>query len=249
MSVVACEYEDVKNPAGFFSRAAGSCRTICRDGSGESLLALCRDIYERDGEKPALFPVGAATLSAVSRRKADFCRICGLLAPDFDTLELFNDKARVGVLARSLGIPVPQTYSVGESFEFPVVVKPVCGEKAGLSAPQRYVIAGNRDELLTAYEHFEKITGHGTRDSGISFGRAARAAPCLRRTVWFWLISVTGVCANIPCPADRPAAARKSMRRSFWMRPKKLVEAQRFFRALQCLNSRRTGTGSTVCLR
>lgn len=227
VSVVACEYEDVKNPAGFFSRAAGSCRTICRDGSGESLLALCRDVYERDGEKPALFPVGAATLSAVSRRKADFCRICGLLAPDFDTLELFNDKARVGVLARSLGIPVPQTYSVGESFEFPVVVKPVCGEKAGLSAPQRYVIAVNRDELLTAYEHFEKITGTvpviqeylsgGGAGCSVLAKKGMVLAHICHRRVREYPVSggPSSCCEKIDAPQLLEAA-------------KKLVEAQRF---------------------
>ena len=158
--VIACEYDDIKNPAGFFSRGVFEREVISREmQGGTGLFQLCKRIAEKTGEKPALFPVGAKTLEYVSGAASQLKSVCGLLVPSPEQLDFFNDKARICEFARSLGIAVPRAYSLNESFDFPVVVKPVCGEKAGLSAAARYVIARDREKLVAAAKNFENITG------------------------------------------------------------------------------------------
>lgn len=157
--VIACEYDDIEDPAGFFSRGIAQCETLSRENYESELFSLCGRVYEKTGQKPALMPVGAKTLEIVCRSRAMYESVCGLLVPDIEQLELFNDKSRTAALAQSLGIPVPHQYGIDDKIVFPVVVKPICGEKAGLAAAQRYIIAKDMAGLENAYSHFLEITG------------------------------------------------------------------------------------------
>ena len=124
----------------------------------ETLSALCRSCEET----PVLLPVGAKTLGLLASPEGHaaldgLCRIC---LPTAEALDLANDKARLAALARQLGVPVPEEYfpKTTEDFDrlpYPVVLKPTCGEKQGLSAEQRYVIA---KDAKTAQEAFERFT-------------------------------------------------------------------------------------------
>lgn len=160
MRVIACEYDDIKILRDFFRAVFLSVRLFlgkCK--AGRDFFSCVKRIAEKTGEKPALFPVGAKTLEYVSGAASQLKSVCGLLVPSPEQLDFFNDKARICEFARSLGIAVPRAYSLNESFDFPVVVKPVCGEKAGLSAAARYVIARDREKLVAAAKNFENITG------------------------------------------------------------------------------------------
>ncbi|MBP3480532.1 MAG: ATP-grasp domain-containing protein [Clostridia bacterium] len=157
--VIACEYDDIKNPAGFFSRGVSERAVISRDAENGGLFSLCKKVAEKTGERPVLFPVGAKTLEFVSAAASRLKSVCGLLVPSPEQLDFFNDKAQVCEFAKSLGIAVPRAYNIDEDIGFPAVVKPVCGEKAGLGAAERYMIVRDRAQLLSALKHFEKITG------------------------------------------------------------------------------------------
>ena len=113
-------------------------------GYADQLLAL---VQRHD--HPVLFPVGVATLNTVSRAREAFAPWCDFLIAPPDVLERVNDKEAVHQRAAELGLPVPKAY-YGAPDRYPVIVKPHCGEKFGLTAADRYVIANNPSELSKA---------------------------------------------------------------------------------------------------
>lgn len=167
VQVIACEQPGTYKPVGFASRAAWQCYELPEGDVADGLLALCRDVTSRCGEKPALLPVGARTLAAVAGAREVFDEVAGLCILDPGQLALLNDKAALAQLAQRLGIAVPQSFSpeLGESVAhfaarapLPCVVKPLCGEAFGLSAAQRYVIARTPQALEEAYTRFFALT-------------------------------------------------------------------------------------------
>lgn len=165
--VVACEKEGFEQPVGFCSRVVARCAQLPEQGYLDALYALCREEMEKNGEKPALLPVGAQTLALVSNAQTRFSSVCGLCIPTPGQLSLFNDKSAVAALAARLGVAVPRGYEkAAEENEaaffarvaLPCVVKPTCGEKFGLHASSRYRIARTREQLQAAYAHFSALT-------------------------------------------------------------------------------------------
>lgn len=133
-----------------------------------ALLELCREIGLGRDCRPALLPVGAATLALAARNRAAFDEVCGLCAPTADQLDLLNSKPRLAALAARLEIPLPESFArrEGERMDdflaripLPCAVKPACGEKLGLAASGRYVIAQTREEAQAAYERFSRLAG------------------------------------------------------------------------------------------
>ncbi|MBE7002847.1 MAG: hypothetical protein E7425_01000 [Ruminococcaceae bacterium] len=100
-------------------------------------------------QRPVLFPVGAATLNAVSRERELFEPYCDFLISPPNVLDAVNDKETVHRRALELGLRVPREYD-GAPEAFPVIVKPRCGEKYGLRAEERYAVAHDRAELDAA---------------------------------------------------------------------------------------------------
>lgn len=152
----------------------------------DALLALAKHL-----ERPVLFPVGAKTLEAVGKNLARFSEVCDLAAAPSEVLDCLNDKPTVAARAKELGIPVPRSYENGQIPEsFPVVVKPACGEKFGLTAAARYVIASNAEEYRRAYEKMsvygapivqERLVGEAVGVSLLMDGEKAVSAICHRR--------------------------------------------------------------------
>ena len=166
--VVACEKASIETPVGFASRGVFRCVKLEDARYEEALLDLCRELSAQDGEKPALLPVGAKTLALVSENRERFSSAAGLCIGTPSQLALLNDKAGVAKLAETLGVPVPENYAQadGETLDaffsrvpLPCVVKPRCGEKFGLTAAQRYRICHTKEELQSAFFHFQSITG------------------------------------------------------------------------------------------
>lgn len=168
VKVICCERENVPAPLGFASKHTARSVTLPVEGYLEALHDLCARVFREEGENPALLPVGAATLALLSENRERFDPVCGLLIPTAEQLDTFNSKALVAALGEELGVPVPRRFTLAEGesltdffarLPLPCVVKPLCGEKFGLAAAQRYVIVTDGAQGAVAYEKFRSITG------------------------------------------------------------------------------------------
>lgn len=141
-------------PPVFSSRYAAATRMI--EGSvkdaeyKDRLLAIVRE-YDR----PVLFPLGAVTLNTVSRHADEFSDVCDFLVSAPEVLDALNDKETVHARAEELGLPVPKQYEC-EPESYPVVIKPHCGEKLGLTAAKRYLIARDEAEYMIYLHEMKK---------------------------------------------------------------------------------------------
>lgn len=135
-------------PPVFTSRFVSQGRWI-EGGTGDPAYADRLIALLQEYERPVLFCAGAATLNTLSRERTRFGQVCSFLAAPPEVLEQLNDKEAVHCRCRELGIPVPEQYA-GEPERYPVVVKPHCGEKFGLKARDRYIVANSRTEYEAA---------------------------------------------------------------------------------------------------
>lgn len=162
LRVVCCEYQGEKYPLGFYSKHCRQKYTLPDQGGLDALYRICEELFQREGEKPVLFPVGVKTLHqlAKSEEMLRFKKVAHLLIPSEEQLNQFNDKKTVAEIARKNGVSVPEEYAEPYSDGiFPCIVKPACGEKFGLSAAKRYYIAKDPHELDKYRDVFRKITG------------------------------------------------------------------------------------------
>lgn len=166
--VIVCELDTYAEPMGFACRSVARRVRLPKDGGMDALYTLCEEEFSRSGEKPALLPVGAATLADLAAQRERFDEVCALCIPTTEQLLLFNDKSAVHALGRLLKVPVPEVYAPTEEesledfaarITYPCVVKPLCGEKFGLPAAARYAIVRSEKKLLAAYHRFEELTG------------------------------------------------------------------------------------------
>ncbi len=145
----------------------------------EALLSLCRETGLGRDCRPALLPAGAATLALVAENRERFEPLCGLCVPTAEQLDLLNSKPRLAALAARLGVPLPESMAPGEDLDrfldrqgLPCVIKPACGEKLGLTAAARYVVASTREEARAAWERFSRLAGEPPVVQGYLPGRA-----------------------------------------------------------------------------
>lgn len=130
------------------------------------LYKTCEQLFREEGEKPALIPVGTRTIELLCPEtvRQRFSAVCGLTLASEESLETANNKAKLMALCEKLGIDSPKTEHPGrredfEAYAYPLIVKPVCGEKQGLKAGERYVIAHDPKTAADAWEHFGAICG------------------------------------------------------------------------------------------
>ncbi len=168
--VVTQTRADVRGkPPAFSSRFAAQTHwfsgSASDEGYADALLTFLRKY-----DSPILFCVGAVTLNMVSRRRAEFAEVCSFLISEPEVLDALNDKEAVWQKCVELGIPVPRAYTEMPD-RYPVVIKPHCGEKAGLAAAERYAVANTPAQYAAAMEKMrrfdlspivqEKIEGEG----------------------------------------------------------------------------------------
>ncbi len=168
VNIIACQGEDALPPVGAASKYVKRFHALPSiesepQGYLDGLFGICQALC-RDGERPSLLPVGAKTLALLCAPevRARFEEVCGMCLPSADALETSNDKRCVASLARHLEIPVPREYDISEGAEhvsFPCVVKPECGERFGIPAEKRYIIARDIPGLEKAVSHFLSLTG------------------------------------------------------------------------------------------
>lgn len=168
VAVVTCERESRRPAPGASSRWTENHVWLSDGNYPDALAALCRETSKKYNCRPALLPVGVETLSILARRPEKFAGLCGLCIPSKEQLDLLNDKAALAELAQKLGIPVPESHirQPGESIiqlakrvPLPCVIKPICGEKLGLTASDRYIIAHSPEEADRAYRHYLALSG------------------------------------------------------------------------------------------
>lgn len=171
--VVTCERETCRSNAaapalGALSRYTRRHVWLPEDGYLDGLYGLCGEILQERDCPPALLPVGAGTLGLLAENRERFAPVCGLCIPTAGQLDLFNSKERAAALAEQLGIPVPRSFSRREGEDvagfvnrvpLPCVVKPVCGEKLGLTAAARYGVAASPEEAERLYRRFLSLAG------------------------------------------------------------------------------------------
>lgn len=168
VDVITCERESRRPAPGAVSRWSSRHVWLSEERYAEALARLCEKVGGQYRCRPALLPVGAVTLAAIAGQPERFSGVCGLCVPSKEQLDLLNSKTGLAELARRLGVPVPESFSPAEResvpqfaarLPLPCVVKPVCGEKLGLSAGDRYVIARTPEEAERAYLHFLALAG------------------------------------------------------------------------------------------
>lgn len=218
---VCCEREGVAAPLGFVSKYTDETALLPREGWPDALYDLCARLAQREEERPALLPVGAITLAALSAERERFGAVCGLCVPTPEQLDAFNSKEIAARLGEKLGVPVPARYAPEEGerlpgffarIALPCVVKPLCGEKFGLSAAQRYVIAATPEQGEAAFRQFSALTGEapmvqeylsgaGLGCSVVAEEGTVRAALCHRRVREY---PVSGGPSSCCVRVDRP---------------------------------------------
>lgn len=162
IDIVACGGEE--RPFAFLSKGVNR-RVVLPDPKAnpqlytERLLDLCSEIRDKEGQKPVLLPVGAASLALITDKARRFEEVCLCALPIYEALEAANDKAQLAELAVDAGVPVPESFAPTSDddffkYQYPLVVKPVFGEKQGLTAAMRYVIAHTPQQAIKAYRDF-----------------------------------------------------------------------------------------------
>lgn len=156
--IYTCEKESHIHLPGARSKYVARHFTLPEEGYEDALYRLAEQLGREHACKPALLPVGAKTLQMLAEQAGRFAEVAGLCIAAPEGIALFNSKRELHRLAASLDVPVPMEYTP-ENVVTPCVVKPVCGEKLGLSAAERYRICHTREEALIAYRHFEQLSG------------------------------------------------------------------------------------------
>ena len=169
-----------------------------------SIERFIQDIKEIAIEEDVdiVMPIGVDTTIPLSYHKQDIADFVDVPVADYDVLELAHDKLKSIEIARRIGVPVPETVSLGNSGgdysgSFPVVVK---ARKGAAGTGTRY--AKNKEELERVLLEFqgkssnvildfespmiqEYIPGE-IRDVCVLFNRGEpRAAMVQRRAVTF----------------------------------------------------------------
>ncbi len=136
-------------------------RTVKFDCSADDADAYLSALITliKEYENPTVFPIGAKTLSLIAAHRDELEKICLFTVCDKDALELANDKSRVAMAAREIGIKTPPTYTSADGAEFPVIIKPVCGEKFGLTAADRYAVVSSIEDFAAVYEKMSRYGG------------------------------------------------------------------------------------------
>ncbi len=237
VTVVTCEKASCKdNPAapalGALSRYAARHVWLPDGEYGDALLSLCRETATWEGSRPALLPVGTSTLALIAQHREMFDGACGLCVPTAAQLELFNSKDRVSTLAASLHIPTPESFTPrpGEKdgefiarLPLPVIIKPVCGEKLGLTAKDRYRIAGTKEEAAEGFAHFKalagenpvvqrRLTGDGLGCSVLAWEGEVMAHICHRRLREYPVSGGPSTCCQVIDAPELAEYARRLVR-------------------------------------
>ena len=147
---------------------------------------------------------------------------CDFLISPPDVLDAVNDKEAVHQRAIELGLSVPREHK-GVPDRYPVVVKLHCGEKFGLTAGERYVVARNATEFNKALASMsrydvapivqEVVTGEGN-SACVLLDRGGRLADafCHRRVREYPVSGGPSACCESSYDAEKVDAAYRLLK-------------------------------------
>ncbi len=157
VQVYTCEKTAYTSLPGARSKFVAEHFPLPAENYAEALYALIEKLGQKHGCKPALLPIGAATLQMLAEQAEHFSAVAGLCIGTPESLALLNSKRELHRLAKELGVAVPGEYEL-KNAPLPCVVKPVCGEKLGLTAAERYRICHTKEQASEAYTHFVALS-------------------------------------------------------------------------------------------
>ena len=150
-TLILCHSRDMEtDPPAFHSRYASACHEIDAAVADPAYLDALESVCRACPEMPVLLPAGAKTTALIAREQARVDTFAKTLVAPAAVLDAANDKGTVQRVAAEIGVSTPKTY-FGMPDEFPVIVKPRCGEKLGLKAEKRYARADDAAEFAAVY--------------------------------------------------------------------------------------------------
>jgi len=143
---------------GFVSKYASVCTHLPAPSRERDFIAALRELSGK--EKPVIIPVGMESLTALSRNRDEVNSFAYTALPHIDSLTTANNKDRLMLQAKALGIPCPKTTTLqpeestsklAERISYPAVIKYRQGELLGFDPQDRYQIVKNKEEMTTAF--------------------------------------------------------------------------------------------------
>ena len=226
------------------------------EGYLDALWELCREVGEEKGRKPALLPVGAATLGALAADRERFRQVCGLFVPTTEQLDLFNSKERVAALAASLDIPVPASYAREPGEDADAFARRLpCRRWSSRCAGRSWASARRSGTLWPGRRRRRRRPSAAswpwrgrTRWSRSTCPGRAWAARCWPETGRSSPLSATGRLREYPVAGGPSSCCRVEERPDLADMARAMVRAAGY-NGLAMLSSRRTAGGSPGCWR
>lgn len=143
---------------GFASKYASVCTHLPTPSREQDFIAALRLLSGRD--KPVILPVGMESLTVLSRNREEVNSFAHTALPHIDSLTAANNKDRLMLQAKALGIPCPETTtlqleesleSLAERISYPAVIKYRQGELLGLDPQDRYQIVKSKEGMAAAF--------------------------------------------------------------------------------------------------
>src|SRR5690625_1181282 len=136
------------------------CPEYSTDQFADFLIELAKEENLRDW---VLVPSNDHAVKTISKFKKELEETYKIITPDWDILQNIYDKVRLLDIAKSAGVPVPETYliqSIHDAAEsvrrFPVLTKGRHGLSFYKSTGQKAFLSENKDELIA---HLKEISG------------------------------------------------------------------------------------------
>ena len=128
----------------------------------ETILALARRY-----DHPALFPSNDRYAELLARHRAVLEGPCRFHWVDEALIGAVLDKARIGVVCRQAGLPLPRTHlpegpdisMQAAAFAFPCLVKPRTGFRIALPAGAKVIVCRDAAQLTALYRRAPHLTG------------------------------------------------------------------------------------------
>lgn len=116
-------------------------------------------------EYEMIIPIGVDTTIPISYHKKELCKYTQIPVADYEILEKAHDKYKTIEIARSVGVPVPETSIMSwesieeKSFEYPLVIK---ARKGAAGSGTRYITS--EDDFYKVVREFEQKKSDNIRD-------------------------------------------------------------------------------------
>lgn len=164
--VIATEYSDVPEHEclAFASRHCWKRERMSRQNPVDWLLELPQRLGL--SAAPAIIPVGAFTIAALSRSREQWWGKLRTLVPAPAVLDLCNDTGSLLKQAEKAGVRTPQTavrsqYGstevLADAMPLPAVIKYRKGGLLGLKPGERYRIVTTREQLIQEYDRMRAV--------------------------------------------------------------------------------------------